>query len=142
MSAEFRGKNRKNLSKRAKWLIREDIRVARERDFPRFVGHSVSTQRKNIFVFFIDRRDMSGLSDYLCDMIYNVQLQARRLFTKMLHECRNKLFANSTVMLTSRTLRDIIYNVKLSAVAESHERRGVLWGLTISGFGNFLLIKT
>lgn len=102
----------------------------------------MSTQRKNIFYFFIDHRDMPGLSDYLCDMIYNVQLQARHLFTKKLHECRNKLFVNSPVMLTSRTLYDIIYDVKLSAVAESHERRGVLWVLTISGFGNFLLIKT
>lgn len=126
MSVEFSDKNAKSPLQTSAMAHRRGHGKGVETKILCFVGHSVSTQRKIFLIYLwitlIDHIDMSVLSDYLYDMIYSVQLQVRYLFTKKLHECRNKLFVNSPVMLTSRTFRGTIYNVKFSAVAESHER--------------------
>lgn len=63
-------------------------------------------------------------------------------FTEKQHDCRNILFEYSIHSVDFSTLCGIIYSVMLSAIAEPHERRGVLWALAISDFGNFSLIKT
>lgn len=120
------------------------MEVVREKITSFFRTRCVHQEKKIFFIFsenytvhFWDTRNGTIYSERCF-----VSWYTDRCSQKKLHECRNKMFANSPFILTSRTFCDIIYNVKLSAVAETHEWRGVLWVLTISGFGNFLLIKT
>ena len=96
---------------------------------------------KNFYIFSAHTA-ISELSDCKSGMVYNEQLQ-----TYIRLQNRNTTVATfcSSIrhfFLTSRKFYSIFYNVMLSAIAELQEKRGVLWVLAISDFGNFLLTKT
>ena len=143
MSAEFRGKKAKSplqTSAMAHWRGRND--AARVK-FTSFCRTRYVHPEKNIFLNF-------WWCTRLCPFYRTINLVWCIMNSCKRYTCSQK--SNTTVatfyshtrsiVLISRTQRVIIYDVILSAFADTQERRGVLWVLTISGFGNSLLIKT